>query len=66
MVYDPNLRIIFIFGGQHIDQYLTDLWTYHVDTKVPTQICSNIDTCGGVETFSRRAVIDPSLNEIYM
>jgi hypothetical protein len=66
MVYEPNLRLIFIVGGQHKGRHLKDLWTYHVDTKVAVEVCANVEQCGRVDTTSHRVVVNPALNEIYL
>jgi hypothetical protein len=67
MVYDHKLRHIFIFGGQQKNnQYLSDVWIYDIDTSIATELCTNMTSCGGLETFSQRAVIDPTTSEIYL
>ncbi|KAA1472915.1 hypothetical protein DENSPDRAFT_839309 [Dentipellis sp. KUC8613] len=70
MVFDPNSRMLFIFSGMYGEEdqkYLADMYAYNIDTNVATEVFSNFAAAGGPErAFTKRSVIDPSLQEIYV
>lgn len=67
MVLDPKSQTLFIFGGQRDDQYLCDMYAFHIPTNTTTELFSNFSVAGGPDAcFTQRAVIDPDLQEIYM
>jgi hypothetical protein len=64
MVLDHIAKILYIFAGQREDKYLSDMYAYDIKTGVACEILS---TTGGPEAcFTPRAVIDPSMKEIYV
>lgn len=67
MVLDPNTKTLYVFAGKRDEKYLADMYSYHIPTDTVTEIYSNFTAAGGPEAcFTQRAVIDPSLKEIYM
>ncbi|KAF8971232.1 Muskelin N-terminus-domain-containing protein [Flammula alnicola] len=67
MVLDPVSKTLYIFAGQREDKYLSDMYTYNLNTGVATEIFSNFTAAGGPDAcFTQRAVIDPELKEIYV
>lgn len=67
MVFDPPSKTLYIFAGQRDDKYLSDMYTYNVETGIATEVFSNFSSVGGPDAcFTQRAVIDPALKEIYV
>ncbi|KZV66904.1 hypothetical protein PENSPDRAFT_74325 [Peniophora sp. CONT] len=68
MVFDPSSRCLIIFSGMgDDDHYLSDMYSYEIDTNTATQLYVNFSSSGGPDKNStQRAVIDPSLQEIYV
>jgi hypothetical protein len=67
MVLDSPSKTLYIFAGQRDDKYLSDMYTYNLNTGVATEIFSNFTPVGGPEAcFTQRAVIDPALKEVYV
>ncbi|THH12462.1 hypothetical protein EW146_g7673 [Bondarzewia mesenterica] len=67
MVLDPRGRTLYIFAGMEDERYLSDMYAYHIDTNVATELFSNFTDSGGPDAaFTQRAVIDPALREIYV
>ncbi|KAI0049849.1 hypothetical protein FA95DRAFT_1537340 [Auriscalpium vulgare] len=68
MLFEPNERVLFIFGGMEDgDKYLSDMYSYKIETNVASEVFSNFTASGGPnKTFTQRAVIDPALQEIYV
>ncbi|KAG5643379.1 hypothetical protein DXG03_000993 [Asterophora parasitica] len=67
MVLEPTTHTLYIFAGQRDDKYLSDMYAYDITTNTATELYSNFSTAGGPEScFTQRAVIDPSLREIYV
>lgn len=66
MLLEPHQKKLFIFAGQK-DDYLSDMWEFDIATKTLTERFQNVASVGGPEAcFAQRAVIDPSLQEIYV
>lgn len=67
MVLDAPAKTLYIFAGQRDDKYLSDMYTYNLNTGVATEIFSNFTAAGGPDAcFTQRAIIDPELKEIYV
>lgn len=67
MVFDPKGRVLYVFAGMEEEKYLSDMYAYHLDTNIVTELFSNFTASGGPDAaFAQRAVIDPSLQEIYL
>ncbi|XP_072181671.1 muskelin-like [Diadema setosum] len=70
MLFHPESRKLFIFAGQRGKEYLSDFFTYNVDTDEITIISKggNTGQPSGVPVagFTQRATIDPDLNEIHV
>lgn len=65
MLFDPSMKKLFIVAGQK-EYYLSDMWEYDVRSNTLTELFGNINSAGGPEaSFAQRAVIDPTLKEIY-
>ncbi|XP_043287689.1 muskelin isoform X2 [Venturia canescens] len=71
MLFHPDSRKLYIFGGQRSKEYLNDFFTYEVDTKQLENIsltdfgnrdASHVPAAG----YTQRATIDPALGEIYV
>lgn len=68
MIFDPNSRCLCIFSGMgDDDHYLSDMYSYDLDTNTATQLFVNFASSGGPDKNStQRAVVDSSLQEIYV
>lgn len=67
MVLDTDMKTLFIFAGKKDEKYLSDMYSYNIDTGMVTEIFSDFSIAGGPPAcFTQRAVIDTSLKEIYM
>jgi hypothetical protein len=67
MVLDPSSRVLYIFAGQRDNKYLADMYAYDIATNAVTELFSNFSASGGPDAcFTQRAVIDPTLKELYM
>ncbi|KDR67554.1 hypothetical protein GALMADRAFT_258218 [Galerina marginata CBS 339.88] len=67
MVLDSLSKTLYIFAGQRDDKYLSDMFAYNIETGIATEIFSNFSAAGGPDAcFTQRAVIDPSLKELYV
>ncbi|KAG5723205.1 Muskelin [Termitomyces sp. T112] len=67
MVLEPLTRTLYIFAGQRDDRYLCDMFAYDIATNTATELFSNFSAVGGPNSsFTQRAVIDPSLRELYV
>ena len=68
MVFDVNSRCLIIFSGMgDDDHYLSDMYSYDIETNTATQLFVNYSSSGGPDKNStQRAVVDTSLQEIYV
>ncbi|KAG6919366.1 hypothetical protein DXG01_006915 [Tephrocybe rancida] len=67
MVLEPSTRTLYIFAGQRDDKYLCDMFAYDIATNTATELFSDFSAAGGPDSsFTQRAVIDPSLRELYV
>ena len=67
MVLDPTSKTLYIFAGQRDDRYLSDMYAYDLNTDIAKEIFSNFTSAGGPDAcFTQRAVIDPTLKELYV
>lgn len=67
MVFDPLTHTLFIFAGQRDERYLSDMCAYDTESNTVTELFSNFTSVGGPDAcFTQRAVIDPTLKEIYV
>ncbi|XP_050461630.1 muskelin isoform X2 [Cataglyphis hispanica] len=72
MLFHPRSRKLYIFAGQRGKEYLSDFFTYEVDTQHieyinynefgTTKESSHVPAAG----FTQRATMDPELGEIYV
>ncbi|KAI6021604.1 Muskelin N-terminus-domain-containing protein [Pisolithus microcarpus] len=67
MVFDPLTHTLFVFAGQKDERYLSDMCAYDTESNTVTELFSNFSSVGGPDAcFTQRAVIDPTLKEIYV
>ena len=67
MVLDTSSQTLFIFAGQREDNYLADMYAFHIPTNTTTELFPNFAMHDGPDAcFTQRAVIDVALKEIYM
>ncbi|KAG9309268.1 Muskelin N-terminus-domain-containing protein [Chiua virens] len=67
MVLDPHTHTLFIFAGQRDDRYLSDMHVYEIASNTVSELFSNFSASGGPDAcFTQRAVVDPSLKEVYV
>lgn len=66
MLFHEKLRLLYIFAGQRSKEYLSDFFTYNVDTDEIQVICDGVSVEVPPAGFTQRATIDPELNEIYV
>ncbi|XP_054707459.1 muskelin-like isoform X2 [Uloborus diversus] len=66
MLFHEKKRLLYIFAGQRSKEYLSDFFTYNVDTDRIHVICDGTDVEVPPAGFTQRATIDPELNEIHV
>ncbi|KAG6820280.1 hypothetical protein H0H93_002892 [Arthromyces matolae] len=67
MVLEPYTSTLYIFAGQRDEQYLCDMFAYDIATNTAVELFSDFAAAGGPKSsFTQRAVIDPSLRELYV
>lgn len=66
MVLEPASKKLFIFAGQREDGFLSDMYAYDIATNTVTQVGVDRDSLGLPACFTQRAVLDPTLREIYV
>ncbi|XP_076052997.1 muskelin 1 [Oratosquilla oratoria] len=69
MLFHSGTRQLYIFAGQRNKEYLTDYFTYNVDTDVVTYISDGTRKDAAAVPaagFTQKATIDPELNEIHV
>jgi hypothetical protein len=68
MVLEPNEHALYIFGGmEQNDRHLSDMHVFDLDTNTSVELFPNFAASGGPDKISaQRAVIDPTLKEIYV
>ncbi|ORX50570.1 hypothetical protein DM01DRAFT_1384804 [Hesseltinella vesiculosa] len=67
MLFHPGRRQLSIFAGQRVKEYLSDMFTYSIDTNTVREISQDISREGGPDAGStHRATMDPVKNEIYV
>lgn len=67
MALDCPSHTLFIFAGQRDDRYLSDMYSYDINTNTATELCINFTANGGPDAcFTQRAVLDKNLKEIYV
>ncbi|KAF8793796.1 Muskelin like protein [Argiope bruennichi] len=64
--FNYKKRLLYIFAGQRSKEYLSDFFTYNVDTDKIEIICDGKDVEVPPAGFTQRATIDPDLNEIHV
>jgi hypothetical protein len=67
MLYDPGARLLYIFAGQRLKDYLSDFYAYSLDRDEFTEISRDYSQqCGPDAGFTQRATIDAEKQEIYI
>jgi len=68
MVFEPNEHALYIFGGMEDSaSHLSDMHAFNLDTNTSTELFSNFAASSGPDKmFAQRAVIDPTLKEVYV
>uniref|UniRef100_A0A224Z4H8 Muskelin n=1 Tax=Rhipicephalus zambeziensis TaxID=60191 RepID=A0A224Z4H8_9ACAR len=66
MLFHEKSRLLYIFAGQRSKEYLTDFFTYNVDTDQMNILCDGQKVEVPAAGFTQRATIDPELNEIHV
>lgn len=67
MILEPTTRQLYILAGERDEKFLSDMYTYDIATNTATEVFSDFTSSGGPQPcFTQRAVIDPTLQEIYM
>ncbi|RWS30108.1 muskelin-like protein [Leptotrombidium deliense] len=66
MLFHEKLRLLYIFAGQRQKEYLSDFFTYNVDTNEVTVICDGEHSEVPAAGFTQRATLDSDLNEIHV
>ena len=66
MLFHQKLRLLYVFAGQRPKEYLSDFFTYNVDTDEIIVINDGDKTEVPAAGFTQRATIDPETHEIYV
>lgn len=67
MLFDSNMREIYIFAGQRQKECFADIYVYDIDHGVVHEVTRDYAKQGGPEPgFTDRATIDPTTGEIYV
>ncbi|GAA5807665.1 hypothetical protein MFLAVUS_001036 [Mucor flavus] len=67
MLFDQSNRLLYVFAGQRVKDYLSDLYRYEVDLDVVTEIAQDYSKDAGPDAgFTQRATIDEELQELYV
>ncbi|XP_013418827.1 muskelin-like [Lingula anatina] len=69
MLLHPKSRLLYVFAGQRAKEYLTDFFTYNLDTGEIILISDGTRKDGAqvpAAGFTQRATLDPELNEIHV
>jgi hypothetical protein len=70
MLFDETSKCLFIFAGQRVKDYLSDLYRYTIDHDIVTEIIPQElrnDIGGGPDAgFTQRVTIDEDLQELYV
>ena len=67
MLLNPETRELYIFAGQRNKDYLSDFYTYEVDTDTVHEVARDYTKLGGPDAgFTQRATIDTELGEFYV
>lgn len=67
MLFDQSNRLLYVFAGQRVKDYLSDLYRYEVDRDIVTEIAQDYSKDAGPDVgFTQRATIDEDLQELYV
>jgi hypothetical protein len=68
MLFDSSQRCLYVFAGQRVKDYLSDLFRYSVDKDIVAEITLNYskDAAGPDAGFTQRATMDEELQELYV
>ncbi len=66
MLFHEKMRLLYIFAGQRHKEYLSDFFTYNVDTDEIVIINDGEKSEVPAAGFTQRATIDPDNHEIHV
>ena len=67
MLIHKDKDVMFIFSGQRFKDYLSDMYVFHLDTGITTELSKDYSKLGGpICGFTQRATINEDRNEIYV
>ncbi|CAO3664670.1 unnamed protein product [Umbelopsis ramanniana] len=67
MLYDPVSRLLYIFAGQRLKDYLSDFYAYSLDRDEVIEISRDYSRQAGPDAgFTQRATMDAEKQEIYI
>ncbi|ORZ15828.1 Muskelin N-terminus-domain-containing protein [Absidia repens] len=67
MLLDPETRRLYIFAGQRVKDYMSDLFTYAIDDNKVAEISQDYSKEAGPDAgYTQRATIDVTRKEIYV
>lgn len=67
MLFDETRRSLYVFAGERVKDYLSDLYRYDVLTDVITEIVQDASKDAGPDAgFTQRATMDEELQELYI
>lgn len=67
MLLNPHTRQLYIFAGQRNKDYLSDFYTYDLETDTVTEIARDYSKLGGPDAgFTQRATLDLVKSELYV
>jgi muskelin len=67
MLYDPVSRLLYIFAGQRLKDYLSDFYAYSLDRDEVIEISRDYSRQAGPDAgFTQRATMDAETQEIYI
>ncbi|CAG2105822.1 unnamed protein product [Medioppia subpectinata] len=66
MLFHQKLRLLYVFAGQRQKEYLSDFFTYNVDTDEISVINDGHKSEVPAAGFTQRATIDPESHEIHV
>ncbi|KAI8078641.1 Muskelin N-terminus-domain-containing protein [Halteromyces radiatus] len=67
MLFDPLTRHLYIFAGQRVKDYLSDLFAYSIDANQVTELSQDYSKEAGPDAgYTQRATIDIEKKEIYV
>lgn len=67
MVFDPIRRRLTIMAGKTGETFLTDMYTYDVDSRTISDVTADFTGQGGPDpSFCQRTVVEPETGFLFM